>query len=106
MGDHRVAAKQTRLSGVEAAGEREAMEKAAKEFQPHTTKLIAVRRPQQSLRFGSSRLPVKRTQLVPGDLHSLKSRASITSAFSIERVCRAGSSLLPNFSSACHVYPV
>jgi hypothetical protein len=40
----KVAAKQTRLGEVEAADEREAIEKAAKEFRPHASKLIAVRR--------------------------------------------------------------
>jgi hypothetical protein len=41
---YKVAAKQTRLGEVEAADEREAIEKAAKEFGQHATKLIAVRR--------------------------------------------------------------
>jgi hypothetical protein len=41
---YKVAAKQTRLGEVEAADEREAVEKAAKEFGQHATKLIAVRR--------------------------------------------------------------
>ncbi len=41
---YKVAAKQTRLGEVEAADEREAIEKAAKEFKQHVTKLIAVRR--------------------------------------------------------------
>jgi hypothetical protein len=41
---YKVAAKQTRLGEVEAANEREAVEKAAKEFGQHATKLITVRR--------------------------------------------------------------
>jgi len=41
---YKVAAKQTRLGEVEAADEREAVEKAAKEFGQHASKLIAVRR--------------------------------------------------------------
>jgi hypothetical protein len=41
---YKVAAKQTRLGEVEAADEAEAIEKAAKEFRQHATKLIAVRR--------------------------------------------------------------
>lgn len=39
-----VAAKQTRIGELEAADEREAIEKAAKEFGQHATKLMAVRR--------------------------------------------------------------
>jgi hypothetical protein len=41
---YKVAAKQTRLGEVEAADEREAIEKAAKEFRQHAMKLMAVRR--------------------------------------------------------------
>jgi hypothetical protein len=41
---YKVAAKQTRLGEVEAADEREAIEKAAKEFKQHESKLIAVQR--------------------------------------------------------------
>ncbi len=41
---YKVAAKQTRLGEVEAADEREAIERAAKEFGQHASKLIAVRR--------------------------------------------------------------
>jgi hypothetical protein len=43
-GISKVAAKQTWLGEVEAVDEREAIEKAAKEFKQHATKLIAVRR--------------------------------------------------------------
>ena len=43
---YKVAAKQTRLGEVEAADEREAVDKAAKEFGQHPSKLIAVRRSQ------------------------------------------------------------
>jgi hypothetical protein len=42
---YKVAAKQTRLGEVEAADEREAVEKAAAEFRQHASKLIAVKRP-------------------------------------------------------------
>jgi hypothetical protein len=41
---YKVAAKQTRLGEVEAADEREAIEKAAKEFKVIASKLIAVQR--------------------------------------------------------------
>lgn len=41
---YKVAAKQIRLGEVEAADEREAIEKAAKEFSQHATMLIAVQR--------------------------------------------------------------
>jgi len=41
---YKVAVKQTRLGEAEAADEREAIEKAAREFWQHPTKLIAVRR--------------------------------------------------------------
>jgi hypothetical protein len=41
---YKVAAKQTQLGEIKAADEREAVEKAAKEFRQHATKQIAVRR--------------------------------------------------------------
>ena len=41
---YKVAAKQTRLGEIEATDEREAIEKAAKEFKQHVSKLIAVQR--------------------------------------------------------------
>jgi geranylgeranyl pyrophosphate synthase len=41
---YKIAAKQTRVGEVEATDEREAIEKAAKEFRQHALKLIAVRR--------------------------------------------------------------
>jgi hypothetical protein len=41
---YKVAAKQMRLGEVEAADEREAIEKAAKEFNVITSRLLAVRR--------------------------------------------------------------
>ncbi len=41
---YKVAAKQTWVGEVEAADEREAVEKAAREFRQHPSKLIAVRR--------------------------------------------------------------
>jgi hypothetical protein len=41
---YEIAAKQTWVGEIEAADEREAIEKAAKEFRRHATKLIAVRR--------------------------------------------------------------
>jgi len=41
---YKVAAKQTRLGEVEAADERAAIEKAAKEFRVPASKLMAVRR--------------------------------------------------------------
>jgi hypothetical protein len=40
---YEIAAKQTSLGEVEAADEVKAIEKAAKEFRQHATKLIAVR---------------------------------------------------------------
>jgi hypothetical protein len=40
----KVAAKQIRLGEIEATEEREAVERAAKEFGQHPSKLIAVRR--------------------------------------------------------------
>jgi hypothetical protein len=41
---YKIAAKQTRLGEIEAADEREAIQKAAEEFKQPTTKLYAVRR--------------------------------------------------------------
>jgi hypothetical protein len=41
---HKVAAKQTRLGELKAADKREAIDKAAKEFRQHASKLIAIKR--------------------------------------------------------------